>query len=65
MLVDNQAIHDILEGVKVKIATATHTAFQMPIMEEKAPGYNGICTDFLQVAWPTIGEDLLQIVNSM
>jgi hypothetical protein len=75
--VDKQAIYNILEGVKVKIATEAHTAFQMPITEEelhgtlmsgkkkKAPGYDGICTDFLQVAWPTIGEDLLQIVSSM
>jgi hypothetical protein len=74
---DKQAIHDMLEGVKMKLATAAHTAFQMPITEEKlhgavmsgkkkkAPGYDGICTDFLQVAWPTIGEDLLQIVNSV
>jgi hypothetical protein len=74
---DKQAIHDILEGVKLKIATTARTAFQMPITEEelhgavmngkkkKAPGYDGICTDFLQVAWPTIREDLLQIVNSM
>jgi hypothetical protein len=56
--VDKQAIHDILEGVKLKIATAAHTAFQMPITKEelhgavmsgkkkKAPGFDAICTDF-------------------
>jgi hypothetical protein len=74
--VDKQAIQGILEGVKVKIATAAYTAFKMTITEEelygavmsgkkKAPGHDGICTDFLQVAWPTIGVDLLQIVNNM
>jgi hypothetical protein len=75
--VDKQAIHDILEGLKVKIATAAHAAFQMPITEEelhgavmigkkkKAPEYDRICTDFLQMVWPVIGEDLLQIINSM
>jgi hypothetical protein len=63
--VDKQAIHDILEGVKLKIATAAHTAFQMLITEEelhgavvsgkkKAPVYDGICTDFLEIAWPTM-----------
>jgi hypothetical protein len=48
--------------VKVKIATAAHTAFNMPITEKelhgavmsgkkkKALGHDGVCEDFMQVA---------------
>jgi hypothetical protein len=31
----------------------------------KAPGYDGICLEFLKKSWETIKEDLLQIVNEM
>ena len=31
----------------------------------KAPGYDGICLEFLKKTWETTKEDLLQIVNEM
>jgi hypothetical protein len=52
-------------------------AFQQPITEDKlhvavwcgkknkAPGLNGVPTDIFQLAWTTIKDDLLQIINGM
>jgi hypothetical protein len=31
----------------------------------KAPGYDGICLEFLKNTWETIKEDLLDLVNEM
>jgi hypothetical protein len=32
---------------------------------KKAPGYDGVPTDFLQLLWPIIKDDLLQVINEM
>jgi len=60
-----------------KVPDAANLALEEPVtLEEiyqatktgkprKAPGYDGICLEFLNKTWETNKEDLLQIVNEM
>jgi hypothetical protein len=75
--IDQHAIQDLLDGVNVHLDVATHIGFQQSIMEtelhmavwrgkrNKAPGYDGVPTNFLQLLWPIIKDDLLQVINEM
>jgi hypothetical protein len=75
--IDQHAIKDLLDGMNAHLDVAAHIRFQQPITEaelrmavwrgkrNKAPGYDGVPTDFLQLLWPIIKDDLLQVVNEM
>jgi hypothetical protein len=75
--IDQHAIQDLLDGVNLYLDIATHIGLQQPIREaelhmavwrgkrNKASGYDGVPTDFLQLLWPIIKNDLLQVINEM
>jgi hypothetical protein len=75
--IDQLAIQDLLDGVNLHLDVAAHIGLQQPRTEaelhmavwrgkrNKAPGYDAVPTDFLQLLWPIIKDDLLQAINKM
>jgi hypothetical protein len=75
--VETHFIRAMLVGVETTLPPEANATLQMPITKEelrvavergkklKTPGYDGMCTDFFQLAWPLIGDELLTIVNIM
>jgi hypothetical protein len=75
--VNPNAIQDLLMEVTVCMARDTQLYFHRPITEDellvavrngkmnKAPGIDGIPTDFYRLAWSFIKDDLLLILNGM
>jgi hypothetical protein len=70
-------IHSFLAGVHVRLPVEAHAAFSLPITEDelnvavrsgkrnKAPGLDGIPTDFFQLTWDITKADILSLVNEM
>jgi hypothetical protein len=77
IMVEINTIHAILEGVEVQLPHEANTVLQTPITKEelqlvvmrgkklKAPGYDGLCNELFQLAWPIISDDLLTIMINM
>jgi hypothetical protein len=75
--VDQQAIQILLLGMHTPLDDAAHVGFHQPITEEelcvaiqsgkrnKAPGFDGIPTDFYQLMWSDIKADMVNIINAM
>jgi hypothetical protein len=75
--VDDDSLNRILQHTRKTVPPLATEALDMPItMEElriavkqgkklKAPGYDGICHDFFQLAWETTKHDLLDVMNQM
>jgi hypothetical protein len=75
--VDRTALQMLLGETPTRLDTESHMGFQLPITEDemwqavkcgkknKAPGNDGIPTEFDQLMWPVIKEDMLQVINDM
>jgi hypothetical protein len=75
--IDQHAIQGLLDRVNLHLDVAAHIGLQQPITEaelhmavwrgkrNKAPGFDGVPTDFLHLLWLIIKDDLLQVINEM
>jgi hypothetical protein len=74
---NSNAIRDLLMAVTVRMTHETQLFFERPITEDelyvavragkmnKAPGIDGIPTDFYRLAWSFMKDDLLLILSAM
>jgi len=75
--VDTKNLQELLGNIRTTITRDANEAMEAPIMMEelekavrmgkpnKAPGYDGISTDFFKIMWEVTKSDMLNILNEM